>query len=76
MREKEIEFLIEKLKFYRNVLIAISSGIVVVVYAIINHKANVNSLILVWFGIGSIVFIAIKIKLLEKKIQKLIEGEE
>jgi len=76
MREKEIEFLMEKLKFYRNVLIAISSGIVVVVYAIINHKANVNSLILVWFGIGSIVFIAIKIKLLEKKIQKLIEGEE
>jgi len=76
MREKEIEFLMDKLKFYRNVLIAISSGIVVVVYAIINHKANVNSLVLVWFGIGSIVFIAIKIKLLEKKIQKLIEGEE
>jgi len=76
MREKEIEFLMDKLKFYRNVLIAISSGIVVVVYAIINHRANVNSLVLVWFGIGSIVFIAIKIKLLEKKIQKLIEGEE
>ena len=73
MKEKEIDFLIEKLKFYRNVLLAVSTGIIIVVYGVLNKKVLIESLYLA--GIGVIVFLGlmIRIKFLEKKIYLLIK---
>ena len=76
MREKEIDFLNEKLKFYRNVLLAIVSGVIIVVYNVLNKKALNESLILA--GVGSIaaVIVAIIIKVLEKRIYTLLKEKE
>jgi len=75
MTEKEIDFLNEKLKFYRNVLLAMVSGVIIVVYNVLNKKALNESLILA--GVGSIaaVIVAIIIKVLEKRIYSLIKGK-
>ena len=76
MREKEIDFLMEKLKFYRNVLLAIVSGVIIVVYNVINEKAEAESLILAGAGaIGSMV-VAVIIKVLEKRIYSLLKEIE
>jgi len=68
MREKEIDFLNEKLKFYRNVLLAVATGIIIVIYGVLNKKVLIESLYLA--GIGIFVFLGLlfKIKLLENKI--------
>jgi len=75
MTEKEIDFLNEKLKFYSNVLLAVVSGVIIVVYNVLNKKALNESLILA--GVGSIaaVIVAIIIKVLEKRIYSLIKGK-
>ena len=76
MREKEIDFLIEKLKFYRNVLLAIVSGVIIVVYNVINEKAGAESLILAGAGAVGSVVVAIVIKVLEKRIYSLLKEIE
>ena len=68
MTEKEFDFLNEKLKFYRNVLLAVATGIIIVIYGVLNKKVLIESLYLA--GIGIFVFLGLlfKIKLLENKI--------
>jgi len=76
MREKEIEFLMEKLKFYRNVLLAVATGIIIVVYGVLNKKVLAESLYLA--GIGVFVFLGLifRIKFLEKRIYSMIKENE
>jgi len=76
MKEKEFDFLNEKLKFYRNVLLAVATGIIIVVYGVLNKKVESESLYLA--GVGIIVFLGvlIKIKILEKNIYSLIKEQE
>ena len=76
MIEKEIDFLIEKLKFYRNVLLAVATGIIIVVYGVLNKKVLMESLYLA--GIGVILFLGlmIRIKFLENRVYTLIKEYE
>ena len=76
MKEKEIDFLIEKLKFYRNVLLAVVSGVIIVVYNVLNKKAVIDTLILAAFGALGAVVLAIVIKLLERRVYKLLKENE
>jgi len=73
MTEKEFSFLNEKLKFYRNVLLAMVSGVIIVVYNVLNKKALNESLILAGAGSIGAVIVAIIIKILEKKIYALLK---
>jgi len=76
MTEKEFDFLNEKLKFYRNVLLAVATGIIIVIYGVLNKKVLVESLYLAGIGIFVFLGVLIKIKLLEKRVYFLIKGEE
>ena len=76
MREKEIDFLIEKLKFYRNVLLAVATGIMIVVYGVLNKKVVVESLYLASIGVIVFLGLVIRIKFLEKRIYTLIKESE
>jgi len=71
--DKKIEVLRDNLKFYRNVLMAIATGVVVVIYAIFNKKVTPISWFLVWIGVVVFIFYAIKAKYVELEINELIE---
>jgi len=71
--DKKIEILRDNLKFYRNVLMAIATGVVIVVYAFFNKKVTPISWFLVWIGLVVFVFYAIKAKYVELEINELIE---
>ena len=71
--DKKIEILRDDLKFYRNVLLAVGSGVVIVLYAIFNKKVESVSWIFVAVGIITLIFYGIKAKYIELEINELIE---
>ncbi|WOE70334.1 hypothetical protein RZR97_01880 [Hydrogenimonas thermophila] len=65
-----------KLKFFRNTILAISSGLVWSVYAMIENKADEKIIILASIGLVVLVLIFIRTKSLEVKQNWLIEELE
>ncbi len=70
--DKKIEILRDDLKFYRNVLLAVGSGVVIVLYVIFNKKVESVSWIFVGVGIITLIFYGIKSKYIELEINELI----
>jgi len=77
--QKKIERLERYAKFYLNILLAILSGIVGSVYALLTNKAHENILILAVLGAVVVIFIVLKIQaidLQEDELLKELEKEE
>ncbi len=65
-----------KLKFFRNAILAISSGLVWAVYAMMEHKVGKEIAILAGVGVVVLILMFIRTKLLEIKQNWLIEELE
>ena len=65
-----------KLKFFRNAILAISSGLVWAVYAMMEHKTGKEVTILAGVGVVILILMFIRTKLLETKQNWLIEELE
>ena len=70
--QKEIDRLERYAKFYLNILLAILSGIVGVVYAVLIHKVEYNALIIAGVGLVVAFFISLKVKFIDKKQNELL----
>jgi len=71
---KQIDKIEGKIRFFRNVLLTIISGLVWSIYAILENKVGTE--ILVLSIVGAIVFIFIRVKSLEIKQDNLIDALE
>jgi len=74
--QKKIDNLENKLKYYRTIILTISSGLIWSVYAIMEDKADLKILTLVGAGIIVFIFMLIKVKSYEIEIDELIENLE
>ncbi len=74
--QKQIDRLDRILKFYQSLIIAIMSGIVWSVYALLENKADNKIIILAGVGIVIFVFVATRIKSLDLKQNELIDKLE
>jgi len=74
--QKKIDRLDRILKFYQSLLIAIMSGIVWSIYALLEHKVSDKIIILSSVGIIIFIFLAVKIKSLDIKQNDLINELE
>ena len=70
---KEIDGISREIKFYQNIFLAVMSGVVGVVYAFAISKIPQYSLYFAILGGCVVVFATIRIKILHKKGQKLID---
>jgi len=71
----KIEFLNDKLKFYRTILLAIATGVVIVFYDVVNKKVSEISVYFGYIGILVLTVYVLKAKMLENEIEKYL-GEE
>jgi len=71
--QKQIDFFDRKAKFYQSLLIALFSGVVWSIYAIIESKASDKIVILLGIGVILIVFISLKIKTIDNEQEELID---
>ena len=74
--QKKIDRLDRILKFYQSLLIAIMSGIIWSIYALLEHKASDKILILAAVGMVVFIFLAARIKSLDLKQNDLIDTLE
>lgn len=74
--QKQIDRLDRILKFYQSLIIAIMSGVVWSIYALIENKADDKIIILSSVGIVLFVFLVLKIKSLDLKQDELIKKLE
>ena len=79
--QKELDFILEKLKFWRYVILAIFSGIIGVGFSMAQHKIEINllTLLFLFFGFIGILISVIRINVLTKKYYlylDLLEKEE
>jgi len=74
--QKQIDRLDRILKFYQSLIIAIMSGIVWSIYALLENKADEKIIILSGVGIVVFIFLATRIKSLDLKQNELIEKLE
>ena len=74
--QKKIDRLDRILKFYQSLLIAIMSGIIWSIYALIEHKTSDKILILASVGMVVFIFLAMRIKSLDLKQNDLIDKLE
>jgi len=74
--QKRIDRLDRILKFYQSLIIAIMSGIVWSIYALLESKADNKIIILAGVGIVVFVFVATRIKSLDLKQNELIDKLE
>jgi len=73
---KQIDTLEGKIRFFRNAILALISGLVWSIYAILEKKAGRELLILSSVGTIVLVFIFVRVKSLEIKQSYLIEALE
>ena len=71
--QKKIDNLENKAKYYRTIVLTISSGLIWSIYAIMKNKADLKILILVGAGIVVSIFMLIRLKSYEIEIDELIE---
>lgn len=74
--QKKIDRLDRILKFYQSLLIAIMSGIIWSIYALLEDKASDKIIILAFVGIVVFIFLAVRIKSLDLKQNDLIDELE
>ena len=74
--QKEIDRLEKYSKFYLNTILAILSGIVWSVYAILENRADLKVVILSAVGVIVVVFLIFKIKFVEIEEDRLLEELE
>ena len=74
--QKHIDYLLVKVRFYDTILIALFTGIIWSIYAIMENKVNINILVLDGVGIVLVFGFIFKIILLDKEIQQLFEELE
>jgi len=74
--QKEIERLERYAKFYLNMLLAILSGVVWSIYAILEKKVNSDIIVLSICGLILAFFIVLRIKIIDKNQDKLLEKLE
>jgi drug/metabolite transporter (DMT)-like permease len=74
--QKEIDRLERYAKFYLSMLLAILSGIVWSIYAILDKKVNKDIMILAGVGAIIAIFIALKIKSIDYQEDELLEKLE
>ena len=74
--QKEIDRLERYARFYLSMLLAILSGIVWSIYAILENKANNDVIILAVIGIISAIFIVLKIKTIDTQEDELLNKLE
>jgi len=74
--QKEIDRLERYARFYLSMLLAILSGIVWSIYAILENKANNDVIILAVIGIISAIFIVLKIKTIDMQEDELLNKLE
>ena len=73
----EIESVREKIKFYRNIFLALLIGVVSSFYNIIKDNINNNSLyVMIYFGLVAVVLLLVKLKTLENDEKSLINEYE
>ena len=73
--QKELDWILEKLKFWRYVVLAIISGMVSIIFAMSQNKIKINFIVFLFIFLGFIVvFFAVKrISNLTKEYKKFIE---
>ena len=74
--QKQIDYLLVKIRFYDTILIALFTGIVWSIYAIMENKVNINILVLDGVGIVLVFGFIFKLILLDKEIQDKFEQLE
>ena len=74
--QKQIDYLLVKIRFYNTILIALFTGIVWSIYAIMENKVNINILVLDGVGIVLVFGFIFKLLLLDKEIQDKFEQLE
>jgi len=74
--QKQIERLERYAKFYLNILLAILSGIVGSIYAILVGKSNKEVLILAILGAVAVIFIVLKIRTIDIQEDELLKELE
>ena len=74
--QKEIDRLEKYSKFYLNTILAILSGIVWSVYAILEGKSDLKIVILSSVGVIVVIFLIFKIKFVEVEEDRLLEELE
>ena len=68
--QKSIDYLLVKIRFYDTILIALFTGIIWSIYAIMENKVNINILVLDGVGIVLVFGFIFKILLLDKEIKE------
>ena len=73
--QKELDFLLEKIRFWRYVLLAVISGIVGMLFTLASQKieANISLLLLTALGFGLIAVAIKRIDTLDKEYRKLLQ---
>ncbi len=74
--QKQIDYLLVKIRFYDTILIALFTGIVWSIYAIMENKVNINILVLDGVGIVSATIFSFRKILLDREIHKIFEDLE
>ncbi len=79
--QKELDFLLEKMRFWRYVIFGIVSGVVGMLFGLTQHKIHLNwgTIILLALGLIGIIVSIIRLSTLTKNYQKdleLLEKEE
>jgi len=79
--QKELDFILEKLRFWRYVVLAIFSGIIGIGFSMAQHKIEINILtfLFLFFGFIGIFISVIRINFLTKRYYfylNLLEKEE
>ncbi|MEO1954480.1 MAG: hypothetical protein ABGW74_07230 [Campylobacterales bacterium] len=73
---KQIDKLEGKIRFFRNALLTMISGIVWSIYAILENKVGTEILIISIVGIVVLIFVFVRVKSLEIKQDELIDKLE
>ncbi|GEM_PF-3549862 len=71
--QKEIERLERYARFYQNILLAILSGIVWSIYAILEKKVSNDIILLTGIGLIIAIFVSFKIKSIDKHQDRLLK---
>ena len=79
--QKELDFILEKLRFWRYVILAIFSGVIGIGFSMAQHKIEINILtfLFLFFGFLGILISVIRINFLTKQYYfylNLLEKEE
>ena len=72
--KEEIKIIADKISFLRNILLAVMSGVVGIIFGFSQNKIIINSIIIGLFFVGLILIfiISVRINYLEKEREKLI----